>query len=103
MYPGKHPIIINRFGVGPFVNYYFARSFFLGANLQQYFINSEEKYTGYKFDKDETALYLGGGYMQSIGNNAFIQFGVMYNVLWKERSSIFSSGFVPSVGFVVGL
>lgn len=93
----------TMFGVGPFVNYYFARSFFLGANLQQYFINSEEKYTGYKFDKDETALYLGGGYMQSIVNNAFIQFGVMYNVLWKERSSIFSSGFVPSVGFVVGL
>jgi len=93
----------TMFGVGPFVNYYFARSFFIGANLQQYFINSKEKFTGYKFDTDETALYLGGGYMQSLGNNAFVQFGIMYNVLWKERSSIFSSGFVPSVGFVVGL
>lgn len=93
----------TMFGVGPFVNYYFARSFFIGANLQQYFINSKEKFTGYKFDTDETALYLGGGYMQSVGNNAFVQFGIMYNVLWKERSSIFSSGFIPSVGFVVGL
>ncbi len=93
----------TMFGVGPFVNYYFARSFFIGANLQQYFINSKEKFTGYKFDTDETALYLGGGYMQSLGNNAFVQFGIMYNVLWKERSSIFSSGFIPSVGFVVGL
>lgn len=93
----------TMFGVGPFVNYYFARSFFIGANLQQYFINSKEKFTGYKFDTDETALYLGGGYMQSVGNNAFVQFGIMYNVLWKERSSIFSSGFIPSVGFVVWL
>lgn len=90
-------------GVGPFVNYYFARSFFVGANLQQYFINTKEKFTGYKFDTDETALYLGGGYMQSIGNNAYMQLGVMYNVLWKRNESIFSNGFIPTVGFVVGL
>lgn len=93
----------TMFGVGPFANYYFARTFFVGANLQQYFINSKEKFTGYKFNTDETALYLGGGYMQSLGNNAFVQIGLMYNVLWKENRSIFSSGFVPSVGFVVGL
>lgn len=41
--------------------------------------------------------------MQNIGNNAFIQFGIMYNVLWQDRDSIFSTGFVPSVGVVVGL
>ena len=90
-------------GVGPFANYYFARSFFVGANLQQYFINSKEKFSGYKYNTDETALYLGGGYMQNIGNNAFIQFGIMYNVLWQDRDSIFSTGFVPSIGVVVGL
>lgn len=93
----------TMFGVGPFVNYYFARLFFLSANLQQYFINSKAKYTDQKFNTDETALYLGGGYMQSIGNNAFVQFGLMYNVLWKENESVFSTGFIPSVGFVVGL
>lgn len=93
----------TMFGVGPFANYYFARSFFVGANLQQYFINSTEKYTYYKYSTDETALYLGGGYMQSMGNNAFMQLGIMYNVLWKENNSIFSTGFVPTVGFVVGL
>lgn len=93
----------TMFGVGPFMNYYFARSFFVGANLQQYFINSKEKFSGYKYNTDETALYLGVGYMQSLGNNAFAQFGIMYNVLWKDSKSIFSSGFVPSVGFVVGL
>lgn len=93
----------TMFGVGLFMNYYFARSFFIGANLQQYFINSEQKFTGYKFNTDETALYLGGGYMKFLGKNAFMQFGLMYNVLWKERSSIFSTGFIPSVGFVAGL
>lgn len=93
----------TMFGVGPFVNYYFARSFFAGASLQQYFINSQDKFDGYKYRTDETALYLGGGYMQPLGNNAFAQFGIMYNVLWKEQSSIFSTAFIPSVGFVVGL
>ena len=91
------------FGVGPFMNYYFARSFFVGANLQQYFINTEAKHSRQKFKTNETALYLGGGYMQPLGNNAFAQFGLMYNVFWKERSSVFSTGFIPSVGFVVGL
>ncbi|UZT96399.1 hypothetical protein ODZ84_14325 [Chryseobacterium fluminis] len=93
----------TMFGVGPFLNYYIARTFYLGANYQHYFINYENKYYDYKLNNEEDALYLGGGYMQRIGNNSFMQFGVMYNVLWKERTSIFSSGLVPNIGFVVGL
>ncbi|MGC5744975.1 hypothetical protein [Chryseobacterium sp. NFX27] len=93
----------TMFGVGPFANYYFARSFYVGANLQQYFINYKDKFYDYKVNEQETALYLGGGYMQRIGGNSFMQLGVMYNVLWKENSSAFSSGLVPSIGFVVGL
>lgn len=41
--------------------------------------------------------------MQQIGNNSFMQIGLMYNVLYKENSSVFSGGLIPSVGFVVGL
>ncbi|ASK31274.1 hypothetical protein CEY12_14685 [Chryseobacterium sp. T16E-39] len=93
----------TMFGVGPFVNYYFARSFYVGANLQHYFINYHDKFYDYKDNREETALYLGGGYMQRIGGNSFMQLGLMYNVLWKENSSIFSSGLVPNIGFVVGL
>lgn len=93
----------TMFGVGPFANYYFARSFYLGTSFQQYFINYKDKYSDYKYDKDESALYLGGGYMQRIGNGAYFQIGLMYNVLWKENKSIFSSGLVPNIGFVVGL
>ena len=93
----------TMFGVGPFVNYYIARSFYVGANLQQYFINYKDKFYDYKVNEQETALYLGGGYMQRIGGNSFMQLGLMYNVLWKENSSVFSSGLVPNIGFVVGL
>lgn len=90
-------------GVGPFANYYFARSFYVGANLQQYFIDYKDKFYDFKDHREETALYLGGGYMQRIGGSSFMQIGVMYNVLWKENSSVFSSGLVPNIGFVVGL
>lgn len=93
----------TMFGAGPFVNYYFARSFYAGANFQHYFINYKDKYYDYKMNEEESALYLGGGYMQRIGNNSFMQIGLMYNVLWKENSSIFSSGLIPNIGFVVGL
>lgn len=93
----------TMFGFGPFVNYYFARSFFVSGNLQHFFINYENKFYDYKDDQQETALYLGGGYMQQIGNNSFMQIGLMYNVLYKENSSVFSGGLIPSVGFVVGL
>ena len=93
----------TMFGLGPFVNYYFARSFFVSGNLQHFFVNYEDKLYDYKNNQQETALYLGGGYMQRIGNNSFMQIGLMYNVLYKENNSIFSSGLIPSVGFVVGL
>jgi hypothetical protein len=77
--------------------------FLFRANFQHYFINYKDKYYDYKMNKEETALYLGGGYMQRIGTNSYMQIGIMYNVLWKENESIFSSGLVPNIGFVVGL
>lgn len=93
----------TMFGVGPFVNYYIARSFYVGANYQHFFINYKDKYYDYKYNTEENALYLGGGYMQRIGNNSFMQLGLMYNVLWKQNSSVFTSGLIPNIGFVVGL
>lgn len=93
----------TMFGVGPFLNYYIGRTFFISANYQHYFINYKDKFYDFKTNENEDALYLGGGYMQRIGNNSYLQLGLMYNVLWKENSSIFSSGLVPNIGFVVGL
>jgi len=93
----------TMFGVGPFVNYYFARSFYLSGNLQQFFINYKDKYYDFSASDEETALYLGGGYLQRMGNNSYLQLGLMYNVLYSSNNSNFSSGLIPTVGFVVGL
>ncbi|SHF07844.1 hypothetical protein [Chryseobacterium takakiae] len=93
----------TMFGAGPFLNYYIGRTFFVSAIYQHYFINYKDKLYDFKTNENEEALYLGGGYMQRIGNNSYLQLGLMYNVLWKKNSSIFSSGLVPNIGFVVGL
>lgn len=91
------------FGIGPFANYYFGRNFFLSSQFQEYFISQKIKSSNLKSNYDEAALYIGGGYLQRLGNNAYMQIGGMYNVLWKENNSVFSSGFVPNIGIVFGL
>lgn len=90
-------------GVGPFINYYIARNFFLSGMFQEYFFNQTDKYNNLKHSGDEAALYLGGGYMQRIGEHAYMQIGGMYNVLYKKDKSVFGSGFIPSIGVVFGL
>lgn len=93
----------NTIGVGPFLNFYIARNFYLSGLFQEYFFNQKDKYRNLKYSGDEAALYFGGGYMQRIGNSAYMQIGGMYNVLYKENKSVFGGGFVPSVGVVFGL
>ncbi len=90
-------------GVGPFLNYYFSRNFYLSGMFQEYFINQKDKVNNLKFSADEAALYLGGGYMQRLGNRTYMQIGGMYNVLYKKDKSVFGGGFIPSVGIVYGL
>ena len=90
-------------GVGPFVNYYFSHSFFLSGMFQEYFINQKNKIDGIKYSGDEAALYLGGGYMQKLGDRTYMQLGGMYNVLYDRNKSFLGSAFIPSVGIVYGL
>lgn len=90
-------------GIGPFLNYYFERKFYATASFQEYFINRRIKSTDKKFSSNEEALYIGGGYMQRLGQNVYMQIGARYNVLYKEKSSIFGGAFVPNVGIVYGL
>ena len=56
-----------------------------------------------KYNTEEDALYIGAGYMQNIGGNVYVQIGASYNVLYKKDKSIFSTGFIPNVGIVIGL
>ena len=90
-------------GVGPFANYYFGRNFYLSGMFQEYFINQKNKYENVKYDTNESALYLGAGYMQRVGQHVYMQIGGMYNVLYDENKSAFSGGFVPNIGIVYGL
>lgn len=93
----------TMFGVGPFANYYFSRNFYVSGLYQHYFYNLKDKYYDLKYNDQEPALYLGGGYMQKIGERAYMQIGAMYNVLYDKNDSVFGGGFVPSVGIVYGL
>ena len=90
-------------GVGPFVNYYFSRNFFLSGMFQEYFITQKNKVDNLKYSADEAALYLGGGYMQKLGERTYMQIGGMYNVLYNKNKSFLGSGFIPSIGIVYGL
>lgn len=90
-------------GVGPFANYYFARSFYAQGLFQHYFVNARDKIYDQKFNANENALYLGGGYMQRLGERTYMQIGAMYNVLYNKDKSVFGGGFVPNVGIVYGL
>lgn len=93
----------NQFGIGPFANYYLPQRFFLGAQFQQNFISQKLRGGGATYTASEPALFLGGGYLMQMGGSASLQLAVMYNVLYKENSSFYSSGLVPSVGVVFGL
>lgn len=90
-------------GVGPFANFYFSRNFFLSGMFQQYFTNQKNKVDDRKYSGDESALYLGGGYMQKLGERTYMQIGGMYNVLYDREKSFLGSGFIPSIGVVYGL
>ncbi len=70
---------------------------------QHHFINLKNKISNEKYSTNEPALYLGGGYMQRLGSNAYMQIGGMYNVLYNKDKSYFSNAFVPNVGIVFGL
>lgn len=90
-------------GVGPFANYYISRNFFVSGLFQQYFINQKDKLNNFKYSGDEAALYLGGGYLQKIGDRLYMQIGASYNVLYDEKKSVFGGGFAPNFGIVYGL
>ncbi len=94
----------NLFNVGPYVNVYPIPELFLRANYMYYSGNEKTKkdiYPQESYTVEENALWLGAGY-QSPGQVRF-QVGVLYNVLYKENKSIFSSAWQPFAGINIGL
>lgn len=95
----------NLFNAGPYLNYYPIPSLFARAHYEYYTGTNEIEYEfesdNFKYNFNESALWLGGGY-RTTGKVQFYA-GLMYNVLYQNDSSLFSSGFRPIVGVSVGL
>lgn len=94
----------NLFNFGPYVNFYPLPYLFVRTHFEHYTgTNQYENVLGedYKYNFDESALWLGGGY-RSTGRVQFYG-GLMYNVLYKEDESLFSTGLRPIVGVSFGL
>lgn len=94
----------NLFNFGPYVNFYPIQNIFLRTHFEHYIGTNKYDYEfggSHKYNFDESALWLGGGYRSS-GKVQFFG-GLMYNVLYKEDQSLFSTGLRPIFGVSVGL
>ncbi len=90
--------------VGPYLFYMPVENFFLRTQYQYY----EGKFdidSQYYLDDSysENTLWIGGGYQDRIANHVYMRLGIMYNVLYDEDDSIFSTGLMPIFGISVGL
>lgn len=91
----------NLFSGGPYANYSFIPQMFARVHYEYYTGTQKNKVFNYKSNINESALWVGGGY-QSNGRVG-IRAGIMYNVLYKENSRIFSSALKPFAGIVFSL
>lgn len=97
----------NLFNIGPYLNYYPIPNLFTRVHYEyytgKYKYDSGSSFMGedYDYNFDESALWLGAGYRSS-GKIQFFT-GLMYNVLYDDDSSIFSTGLRPIVGVSFGL
>lgn len=92
----------SLYGVGPYLHYYAFNQFYLSGSYEHYFLSQRDKYNDDRFSTDEPTLWLGAGYTIPLGGTMAMHLGASYNVLYKKNSSIFSSGFSPSMGFTFG-
>lgn len=81
----------NVFSGGLFGNYHIIPELFTRAHYEYY--TGTRKYDDISDDFTENALWLGAGY-QNYGRVRF-QTGIMYNVLYDEDNSVFSSPWRP--------
>lgn len=94
----------NLFNAGPYLNYYPIPSLFARAHYEYYTGTNEIEYEfeadNFKYNFNESALWLGGGYRTT--GKVQLYAGLMYNVLYDKSSSLFSTGLRPILGVSVG-
>ncbi len=98
----------NNFGGGAFARYYlfFFNDLFLHAeyealNYEIVYLNSLTYEVDHKEREWVSSVFLGGGYRQWIGQNAFVNITVLWNVL-DDKDSFYSNP-IFRIGFGVGL
>ncbi len=94
----------NLFNAGPYFNYYPIPSLFTRLHYEYYTGTNEIEYEfesdPFKYNFNESALWLGGGYRTT--GKVQLYAGLMYNVLYDKGSSLFSTGLRPILGVSVG-
>ena len=94
----------NNFGLAGFVRYYlfFFNDLFLHAEYEA--LNYEQVYIDYNYEVDHkeriwvSGFFVGGGYRQWIGNNAFVGITVLWNLLDNINSPYSNPIFRIGVG-----
>ena len=87
---------LNHYGGSVFANYLFLEKFF--PHVEYELLNIE--YINYHYENSRKwvqSVFVGGGYYQQLGANAFVQFMLLYNLTHDEYSP-YSSPFVPRIG-----
>jgi len=91
----------NLFSGGPYLNYHVMQGLFARGHYEYFTGTQEYLSTNQEFDIDESALWLGAGY--STPGPVRVQMGLIYNVLYKENESVFSSPIRPFGGVAISL
>lgn len=89
------------FSLGPVLGYRFKETVFIRTQLQQ--LTGTATSGGNSVRLNETALWIGGGYLSNSGNGVTSRIGIMYNTLYKEDNSIYSTPLLPyaSISFAL--
>ena len=88
----------NVYGGGPFVRYVFARNLF--AHVEYQILNAEYYYPPGR--QDVHYFWVGGGFRQQLGGNAYLVLMGLYDLNYSDLSS-YPTNPILRVGVVVGL
>ena len=91
----------NLISGGPYLNYSVIPQIFGRVHYEYYNGSQKNKLNNNEYNISESALWVGGGY-ESQGPVSF-RAGILYNVLYKNNNSIFSSAIRPFAGVVIAI
>lgn len=90
----------NVYGGGPFVRYVFAE--YLFAHIEYQILNAEYYEFGDTFRQDVHYFWVGGGFRQELGGNAYLVIMGLYDINYSDLS-IYPSNPILRGGVVFGL